>query len=99
MGYNYYPSKFVREMGISSTMSDIVELMGTGVSDVKSYCTSKICTNSKSPNAKVEKRALRNATECPDCGHALIWVRTYKEKKNGIQGKRKPKTIRARTKD
>lgn len=44
------------------------------ISEIKKFCGSFACTNSQSASKRVEKLDVPlGATDCPDCGNALIF--------------------------
>jgi len=73
MSYNYYPDPWVRCLGVSCDNPDLSDLIDPPDNITKAYCTSIRCVKSRH-KGRTLKHVEPDATDCPHCGHALLWT-------------------------
>lgn len=79
MNWNCYYPMHLRNIGISETTPDLVELIDVYSTNIKAYCKSKKCAGGQV--ARGEPKAVRkNANVCPDCGDYLFYRKVDKKR-------------------
>lgn len=69
---------YAKYNGLLNELFDYSELVPSGKYEFKAYCTSDECCieGGRRLECSVARAVQPNVTECPYCGHALVWQKS-----------------------